>query len=571
MNTLIEQLIESGIKTGTEKPADVTAFPHYRGNSGFYHIIGNDWEIFLIKGVYKDSHRDIKGKSPFDKKTINNMAQILADTERNLRKPLVLKMYEDDGKFYVTKAEEYKGEFDLKRDPHITAPLTTVERSLGKGDIISDKHLFIRTPFAEITPEVLSPVAMSLLSGIPDVLNPLFISCSIKTQSPSIKLLFGRLYMNMINIETIMPAFKATPDLFMMNFAPTLFRSVKKPLFGTPDDSDLKISDVEIEEALQDVTKAIEDLKPEDMFGDDFLEIPALLTMTWEMVYIRLWKAFTAFHKLLGKDIDNTLVHIYKTRKDTLLNLDIADVSENIDPASDSGDFKGLGLEHLSIEEMYKSLGSAKRLTTNKGKYINRLKECHQYLKLRDDVYLSLMKLTGKLRSYLDEYSRKMLEDSMITEVDSIFNFELKEISNIINDNFYGNIPFTVNFRKWQVARFNAMCMPYNIYERDVEEAGSIANQQIENSQEAGNIRCLSYFYNSKTETDTVVKKCWNLLTIHEASDKQTVISEAGSMFSFIAEYCAVTDKQFYSGARFADILLKDKKISLSKDLIAFK
>lgn len=571
MRTLIEQLIESGIKTGTEKPADITVIPHYRGNSGFFHVCGTDWEIFLIKGVYKDSIRTISGKCPFEQKVINVLAQILADTERNLRQPVVLKLYEHEEKFYVSEAEKFEGEFCLKRDPQITAPQTAVERSLGKGDGIPDRHLFIRTPFAEIAPEVLSPVTMSLLAGIPDVLNPLFISSSIKTQSPSIKLLFGRLYMNMANVETILPAFKQTSDLFMMNFAPTLFRSVKKPVFGIPDDSDLKISDTEIEEAAQDVAKAIEELKPEDMFGENFLEMTALLTMTWEMVYIRLWKAFASFHKFLGKSIDDTLIHIYKTRGDSLLNLDIADVSADIDPASAHGDFKGLGLAHLSIDEMYKTLGSAKRLTTNKAKYTDKLEECHAYLKMRDDTYLSFMKLTAKLRGFLGDYGKKMVEDSMVTDASDIFNFELKEINNIINDSFYGNIPFTVNFRKWQGARFSAMCMPYNIYERDVQEASTIANQQIENSEKAGSITCLSYFYNNKADAEPAVRKSWNLLNIHEAADKNAVITEAGSMFSFITEYCAVTEKPLFSGARFADLLLKDKKISLSKDIVSFK
>ncbi len=74
------------------------------------------------------------------------------------------------------------------------------------------------------------------------------------------------------------------------------------------------------------------------------------------------------------------------------------------------------------------------------------------------------------------------------------FFFEVSEIKNIIGDEFYGNIPFTTNFRRWQNARFSALCLPFNLYEKDVEDAERIALTQIEKINEREAYTMLSSF-----------------------------------------------------------------------------
>jgi len=573
MNTLIERIQESGVKTGNDLPADISVLPHYKGNNGFFHIVGNGWELCLIKGVYKNNIRFIDGQCPYDNKKINELAQRLADIERNLRTAVSLKVYCDkEEDFYISEAEEYSNpESNCLRDYTIESPLTNVEKSLGKGDMVNEKHLFIRSPFTEIAPEVLSPVTMSFFAGIPDVMNPLFMSCSIKVQSPSVKLLFGRLYLNMTNIETILPTFKQTADLFLMNYAPVLFKTIKKPLFGIPNDSDLKISDEEVLDAVKEIETIISELTHDGVFGEQFTELAALTVMTWEMIYIRLWKSFTSFNKLLGKDFSEALLHIYKTRSDSILNADLENISENIDPVSKSTNIKSLDLQHYTTEEMFKTLGSAKRLTMNKSKYMQKLSECHTYLKMRDELYLSIMKLTNKLRGILLEYGQKMVDDSMLTNVDDIFYFEMREISNIINDEFYGNIPFTINFRKWQNARLKALCLPYNLYEKDVEQADEIAMKQINNAMTGKTLSCLSHFHKEMQTDNAAVERCCPLSKIGSLVNKDIIVTESASIFSFITEYCAVSEKPLYYGARFAELLLQGKTISTKENELTYE
>lgn len=573
MNTLLELISQSGIKTSEEtEKGNIKAEPHYRGNCGFYHLIGDNWELTFIKGVYKSNISIVKGESPYSKKIMNNIAQGLADIERSLRKPVSISLYVDDNSYVVTSAEVYTPEKNRgdKRDPFIKSPLTPVEKSLGKGDRTNSKHLFIRAPFAEIAPETLSPAAMSIASVMPDVLNPLFMSCSIKTQSPSIKLLFGRLYMNLANAETILPAFKQTTDMFTLNFAPSVFKTIKKPSFGVPDDSDLNITDAEILDALKEVKEISATLKPEDIFEDNFAELTALCVMLWEMIYVRLWKSFAGVHKLIGRDISETLRHIYMTRSESILEQNFDSIATDIDPASAMTCINGIELNRLSTDEMFSKLSTAKRITLSKSKYAEKLKEAHRFLKLRDDAYITIMDLSGKLHEFLLRTGKDFTENSMLTAPEDIFFFEMSEIKSILGDEFFGNIPFTINFRKWQGERFAAMCMPYNLYEKDVERSDEIAAAQLKASEESSTLPCISFFHKDIQGDNYVVKKSWRLDDIKDASGKEAVLTESASIFSFIAEYCAVTETPLYTGARFAGLLLTGQNISTAKDCIAF-
>ncbi len=447
-----------------------------------------------------------------------------------------------------------------------------MERSLGKDGEISDKHLFSKSAFAEILPETLSPFAMSLISMIPDVMNPLFMSSSIKTLSPSVKLLFGRLYMNMANLSTITSTFSQPSDFLMMNYAPpSIFKSVKKPSLGVPNDADLKISDDEILESIKDITDSTAELTQEDIYSEEFIELVALTVMTWEMVYIRLWKSATAVHKLLSKDIDLTMQHIYKTRSDSILNESFEGLCTCFDPAVAGYDFSGLNITHTSIEDMYKTIPAAKRLTLKKTKYKEKIEDSHKYLRMRDDLFIALSMLTNKIRTLLLESGTQLNNEQMLHDKNDIFLFEVSEIKNIIGDEFYGNIPFTTNFRRWQNARFSALCLPFNLYEKDVEDAERIALTQIEKSTKEKLIPCLALFHKDTVTDNFTVRMNFGLNSLKDVVGKDIVVAESASLFSFIAEYCAVTDTPLYTGARFASLLVQNKILTTSSDSIRFK
>ncbi|PLX70537.1 MAG: hypothetical protein C0602_03225 [Denitrovibrio sp.] len=566
---------KSGAKISTEILCKtVTIYPHFRGNYGFFHLEDAEWQVVFVKGVYKDNIRHLHGKTLLDDKKLNELAQTCAETERTLRKPVVLTItLNESNEHYIYDAQacETTPAKSDRRDSQIESPLTKVEKSLGKGDFIEAKHLFNRNPFSEIFPDTLSPLMMSLVSGVPDIMNPLFSSCSIKTHSPSIKLLFGRIYMNTSNVETIIPAFRQPSDFFLLNFAPSIFKKVKKPFFGIPDDSDLKIKDSEITETLDDIKQSVKKLDSQDIHTDEFVELTALCVMAWEMVYIRLWTAFTSFHKLTGKKLNDTLTQIYQTRSDSILNKDIQAVHSCFDPAVAPCDIKSLGLEHLTPDEMFKTLPSSKRLTLSKSKYIEKLNKCHEYLRMRDELFLLCSSLTGKLRSILIETGESFVKDQMITNTNDIFFFELSEINKILQDDFFGNIPFTLNFRKWQNERFSALCLPNMLYEKDIVNAEEFASAQINKSITEKHLPCLDFNHKELATENYAASLAFRLSDLQNISDKDVLISESASLLSFTAEYAFASETPLYTGAKFAGLILKDKKISTKDNGICYE
>jgi hypothetical protein len=346
---------------------------------------------------------------------------------------------------------------------------------------------------------------------------------------------------------------------------PAIYKTIKKPSFSVPNDSALKISDDEITASIEDLVKAKDDLKQEDIFSDEFVELTALTVMTWEMIYIRLWKSFMELHKLIGRTADDTLRHIYKTRKDTILNKDIEFLTEGFDPTLEPSNFKSLNLEHKDIEEMYKSIPATRRIKTSKGKYAERVSTVHKYLKMRDDMYLLTSAIVLKIRSILIETGEKLVDESIFFDKNDIFYFEHKELNNIINDEFYGNVPFTLNFRKWQNARYGALCLPYDIYEKDIERAEEVAQSQISKSEKEKVIPCMSFFNKDMSTEKFKCAKAFQLSAIKNMEGTEFVVTETATMFSHITEYCAVTDTPLYTGARFASLLLKGRKVKTSE------
>jgi hypothetical protein len=572
MNNIIQKLKDAGLKTAEEPyKLKLTVSPCYNDNFGFFHVTADDWSLIFLKGVFKDNIRMLNGDCKIEGKKLNELAQLASDAEKCLKSLLTLYVsMNSDDKFFIFDATlyEYPAKKQDKRDYHIPKPLTSVEMSLAKSDFCPDRYLFIQQPFTEIFPDVLSPFMMSVVSKVPDILNPLFMSSSIKTLSPSIKMLYGRVYMNMTNAQTVIPAFYQKSDFFLANFAQNPFLKLTKPVFDTPDDKDIKVSDSEIEEALKDISTAIDSLSAEDMFTEDFYELPALIAMAWEMVYIRLWKSFTIAHKMLGKSIDDTLRHIYKTRADSLLCFENR-LHTKSDPSCEASLIPPLCPERLSMDELYNSLPAMKKLSLSRVKYSGKISEAHKYLHMRDELYVLISSFVGKLKGFLTDYSAKMVSDNMLSNADDIFCFEVGELKNIMQDEYFGNIPFTVNFRKWQNERYKALCMPYYVYEKDIENSFDLSQRQIEKYLHSRQIPCISLFHREIQTSEYAAAQAFDLKRLSDIGECEAVIAESASFFSYAAEYCAVKEIPLYTGVRYAGILL-NSGIKTAKNSISF-
>ncbi len=566
MESLIQKISDAGIRTDETLKADITALPQYLGSFGFFHLKAEKWETVLVKGVFKGNIRKIRGETPYEDKILNELAQTLADIERCLRQPAEVRLTHDGEHFIIVSAETRKQPFIPKdaRNFHIPSPLTPVEASLGRNAGINEKHLFAKSPFASFIGETLSPFANSLMENLTDVINPLFMSSAIKTHSPSIKLLYGRMYMNITNADTITSAFYAKPDFFYMNFLPAVFRTIAKPSYDIPNLSVLDINDGEFDEALTDISKAAQELTRETLFSEDFMQTAALCFMTWEMAYLKLWQSFTELLRLV-RDTDTAMRHLYKTKPGCVLS-EAQELMPSFDPAHEPAGFTIP--EHTAIqpEDMFKTLPSAKRMLTSKAKYIKILSEAHKALDDLDRVFLSASALTLKVRTLVLELGADMVENQILTDPNDVFYLEYTEIKNIADDSFYGNIPFTLNFRKWQNHRQSSLCMPAYLFEKDVENIPEIVKNQIEKSENTKSIPCQSFFHKEQTTENYICRNSFFISDIQMAEGKEAVIAESASVFSYIARYCAVTDTPLYTGARYAALLTRDKKITFEKD-----
>jgi len=569
MEDILQSISNAGIKTDAEKQPDIFSTPSYRGNFGFYHISSEDWETLIVKGVFKGNIRRISGECPFDDRKLNELAQTLSDVERCLRRPAKTNIYNNDGTFYVCSAEalSYMPLPADARDFDIKSPLTPVEESLGRSSGTNEKHLFIKSPFASLFNETISPYAFSIIEAMPDVMNPLFMSADIKTLSPSVKPFFCRILMNSANVETILSAFYAKADFFYLNYLPSIYKTIKKPSFDVPKISALHLAEGELENTIEDIERTADNMTSETLFNDEFFEIPALSAMAWEIAVINMWHAFTEFMKSTGLDYEDALRHIYKTRSGGLLRYD-GEIMPVLDPAAKPVTLKPLNLPCESAETMHGKLPSMKRLMLTKGKYAALLAACHKTLDDTDKVYLALSKLIMKIRETLLATGRGLVENRVLTDENDVFYFEHKEIQNIVADSFYGNIPFTLNFRRWQSSRFASVCLPGYLYEKDVENYKDIAEKQMTKSEKDGTIPCMAFFHRELETDNFVCRHGFSIADIKDAQQADIVIAEGASLFSYIAQFCAATDKPLYTGARFASLLTKDKKIKTGNDFL---
>jgi len=567
MEEILNSISSAGIKTDPEKQANITALPSYKGNFGFYHVKGEDWETVIIKGVFKDNLRNVKGKCMIPDRKMNELAQTLSDVERCLRKPASVQICFTDDSFFVCAAEEgsYTKLADDARDFSIRFPLTPVEESLGRSSSISEKHLFSRSPFFSVFGEILSPYAYSLFEAMPDVFSPLFMSADIKTHSPSVKTIFGRVLMNSANVETIMSAFYTKPDFFYLNYLPSIYKSIKKPVLDVPKISVLKLAPDELNNTIEDIDRVTNSLDEAALFDNEFLEVPMLGVMAWEIAVINIWHAFTEFAKATGLGHEDVMRHIYKTRKGGLLRYE-GEIMPRLDPACEPVVLEPLEIPSEDADGFYGSLSSMKRLMFSKVKYTALLDHAHKALDDADRVYLSLSGLASKMRSVLLSTADRLVENRMLTDRNDIFLLEHKEIQNLINDSFYGNITFTLNFRRWQGSRFASVCLPAYLYEKDVENYKDIAEKQMGKSLNDKTIPCLAFFHRPTETANFACRYGFSIADVKEAVKADVVVAESASVFSYIAQYCTIADKPLYTGARFAPLLVRDKKLKTGTD-----
>lgn len=578
-NSLVDLVDSLGITLSekSDSEAVITVLSRFEGNDGFCHISETSSEYILLKGIHKDFVRVLKGKPSYPEKCLSSISDQLSQIMRNVDELIKCEFQVRDEKPVMVDIQTTNDDdTDVeKRKLRIRRPLSSVEYNLAQDKVADGKMLYSKGLFTGLFPETVSPFTNSILKNILDVLNPLFMHASFKTQSPSIKLMFGKLYANYTNLEMICRTLKLDESFLQLNVAPHIYAKNEKPKIKIPE---LKAFDLNMEEMnsfVTEINSEIEDLTFESIGSDSFNELISLMTMASTMNILQLTEYFLKLRNRYSNWSD-TLRAVYQTREENIfqqlngqtlpedMDVDSSDVTMSFDQMKPT---KGIS---TAIELLPKS----SRLLHKK--QVNQLiQSAHVALKVRDNLMLAGFGLVKKMKALGDSVSTSLIDDCMFKSDTNVYSFESEELQNMLSGNFFGNIPFTQHFRKWQQERYQMQVVPPEIYEKDIsdipEVMGNLAKRLFRQEQ----ISCVSYFASTEgieiDSEDIYIARTATLTDLSNLSGKLVIVTECTSLFSFAAEYAAIQDIPLYTGVRLAPLVLEQPTLRFQENKIDLK
>ena len=443
-------------------------------------------------------------------------------------------------------------------------PLSSVEYSINRNEVLSEKILYLAAPFAENFPHTMSPLMQDMAKEVDNILNPLFMSAGFKTLVPSVRILLGRIYVNSKNIETVSHALNANTDFFFLNFAPRIFNKLKKPKTTEPKLSLIDINPDEIDEALSELEAVTESITQEDLFGEDLMQAEALFFMAYEMIYLKIWQCAARGYSYT-RDWGAAMKFFYKTRPDSLLYTGYS--APKFFDIANSKTFKGpdLSMSPVEFKDAYEAAGIKAGVMFPKKKLEKTAQEMHEYLGRKDRLFKAANKFCLHLHSLFLNIGEKLVADNIFDEAGDIFYFEKAEIKKLAAHEYNGNVPFTKSFRKAQYLRCSAQVMPHELYEKDIERIGKLGREVLQKSEAESRIAVHPLYEKEYTGgADSYLSAlCVPYGELGSLADKEAVVVEHCSMFSALAEYCALTDKPLFTGARFAPLITNSNRLEI--------
>ncbi len=579
---LLEKLKLSGITVISEdNPSGIIieCVPSYRENFGFFHITGSNFEAIILKGVYKDFLRILKGNPDISMGYWDSIAKTLNDSESAVGycKYKIALSAEEARVFYCEKfgsSPKYKRDF---RDYKIPRPLTSTEYIAATSSLYDENVILSQKFLNSIFSDTLTPLSVSILEKIQNVLNPIFMSCNLKTDTPSVVNLYARPYTNLTALEKLLKTIGIGSSIFRQSFAPNLYiakattpNNIIKKYFPVEDD--------EITEILEELKNNIENINTEVLVEDKYVEFHVNFAILAEFLFIK----FADLTSLLLKyftDYSSLLKAVYRTRETSIfytenpLNLPI-----HFDYNTT---FKEVALfcekSNETIENHIKKLPFSKKFMA-KGKIKKLIKEFHKYLNLRDDVYLTATKFLEKSKSALDNISDFAIKKELIQDKDDIYYLEHSELKKLLDNSFFGDINQTITFRKRLYYRYAAQIIPTEIYGSDLMECAKISESMVTKSLSQNEYKVLSLYFKENIEAicksnnndnfsndDFVVSSSISICDIEKYKNIAGFILESNSLFSFLSEYAAIKEIPIFYGVRFAPLVLDNVKVNVSQ------
>ena len=553
------------------KGTDIKIYPHYNNNFGFFTACIDDIKFIILKGQYSDNIRYISGKPSFNNAEYNILIDALFKAERVAGNPVKMTVFLTDDECFIKEAElvEEYNKYDM-RDYTIPRPLATSEYAESKSRIYDEEVILSSGYFGSFFPQVSSYFTTSIFNDLLDILNPLFVSCNLKTLSPSVVPVDGRIYINMTGFEKMMHTIGLNKSLYRRVFSPNLFLKMGISKLDKLNRSFFPVTYDEIKEVVDSLKVTASRINLQNITEKSFYDYPVQFAIVYEYITIEFMNNLSILLSKF-KNISIILNAIYKTRENSIFYReeemilpDFLDFSSDYESVKFNVDKK---VENIKIH--LKSLPFFSR----KSKLKKAIKNMHKLLDLRDELYLAASAFIINSNKALLKTGELGVSKGKLNNKSEIFSLDHDEIRRLTFDTLFGETKELTAFRKWRNKRYAAQLMPPEIYAYDLSDTAHIAEDMILRYKDTeafavyglNRINC-----KGKVETDLTLDDyqdkiiaAYNLpiTKLNNYKNAKGLVLENVSPLSYACEYAVLNNIPLWTGIRFAPLFLKNIEI----------
>ncbi len=547
---------------------DIKIYPHYNNNFGFFTAVIDKIQFIILKGQYSDNIRYITGRPDLNNAEINTLLDTIFKAERVAATPLEMDIFLSDDECFIKYAAPIEETFkDDMRDYTIPRPLAASEYSESKSRVYDEEVILSSGYFSSFFPQVCSFFTTSLCSDLPDILNPIFASCNLKTSSPSVVSVDGRIYINMTAFEKMMHTIGLNKSLYRRVFSPNLFLKMGISKLDKLNHSFFPVSFDEIDEVLKEIKSLSSKVNINNIAEKTFYDIPVQLTIIYEYITIEFINNLSMLLKKFP-NISFVLNAVYKTRENSIFYKD----DEMIMP-----DYLDFSSETASVLfNMEKNTDKLKMYLkklpffTRKSKLKKAVKNMHRLLDMRDELYLTTAFFVVNTKKALLKAGELGAAKGKIDNINDIFLLDHDEIRRLYHDTLFGETKELVYFRKCRNKRYAAQLMPPEIYAYDLSDTAHIAEDMIiryKNTKQfavygLNRINCegkVETDLNLNDYTDKIIA-AYNLpfTKLKNYKNAKGMILENVTPLSYACEFAVLNNIPLWTGIRFAPLFLKN-------------
>ncbi|MDY5051002.1 MAG: hypothetical protein SPF17_06225, partial [Candidatus Mucispirillum faecigallinarum] len=300
------------------KGTDIKIYPHYNNNFGFFTACIDDIKFIILKGQYSDNIRYISGRPSFNNAEFNILIDALFKAERVAGNPLKMTVFLTDDECFIKEAElvEECNKYDM-RDYTIPRPLAASEYAESKSRIYDEEVILSSGYFGPFFPQVSSYFTASIFNDLLDILNPLFIPCNLKTTSPSVVPVDGRIYINMTAFEKMMHTIGLNKSLYRRVFSPNLFLKMGISKLDKLNRSFFPVTYDEIKEVVDSLKVTASRINLQNITEKSFFDYPVQFAIVYEYITIEFMNNLSILLSKF-KNISLILNAVYKTRENSI-------------------------------------------------------------------------------------------------------------------------------------------------------------------------------------------------------------------------------------------------------------